>query len=165
MPKTTHTRSKCVIRIAFPLQQWLQECAHCCVIVCIVVLDGAKRHAESRGVAMFLRRPSVDGRQGGNVYVCNRVHICSDARPCAYMVTWSSFLVVRDVIHNTLRLKMRTALLPRGMVPRHGSSVPIYDKCFRSTKGHECAEMFLLKSNLGVDAKCDKGLMVLAEVY
>jgi hypothetical protein len=60
---------------------------------------------------------------------------------------------------------MRRAVLPCGIVLRHGSPVPMYDKCFRSTKGHEFAEMFLLKSNLGIDAKCDKGLMVLAEVY
>jgi len=71
MPKTTHTRSKYVIHIAFPLQQWLHECAHCYVIVCLVVFDGAKRHAQSLSVAMCLRRPSVDGRQGGNVYLCN----------------------------------------------------------------------------------------------
>jgi hypothetical protein len=51
------------------------------------------------------------------------------------------------------------------MVLRHGASVPMYDKRFRSTKGHEFAEVFLLKSNLGVDAKCNKGLMILAEVY
>jgi hypothetical protein len=44
------TRSKYVIRIAFPLQQWLHECSHCYVIVCIVVVDGAKRHAESHSV-------------------------------------------------------------------------------------------------------------------
>jgi len=41
------TRSKYVIRIAFPLQECLHECSHCYVIVCIVVVDGAKRHAES----------------------------------------------------------------------------------------------------------------------
>jgi len=39
----------------------------------------------------------------------------------------------------------------------------MYD--FRSTEGHAFAEVFLLKSNLVVDAKCNKGLMILAEVY
>jgi hypothetical protein len=43
--------------------------------------------------------------------------------------------------------------------------LPMYDKHFRRTNGQEFKEVFLLKSNLGVDAKGNKGLMVLAEVY
>ena len=73
--------------------------------------------------------------------------------------------MVRDVIHQILRIKVRRALLPRGMMLSRGSSVPMYDERFRITKGHEFAEVFLLKSNLGVDAKCDKGIMILTEVY
>jgi len=159
MHKTTNTRLLYVIHTALPLQQRLHECAHCYVIVCIVVVDGAKRHAESLSVAMCLRWPPR--RQ----CLPLQPSICSNARPCACMGTRNSFLVSRDVIHKMLWLEMRRALLPRGMVLRRGSSVPMYDERFRSAKDHESAGVFLLKSNLGVDAKCDNGLMVLAEVY
>lgn len=95
---------------------------------------------------MCLGWSNLDDRQERNVYLRNRVHICSDARPYVCMGTWSSYLV-NEIVYQMLRLKMRRALLPGGMVLRHRSSLPVYDERFRRTNGHGFAEAFLLKSN------------------